>query len=698
MIQLKKLILENFTVIDYVEIIFEGKEVIVVTGENASGKSSILDAVAICFTDRKVGDSYKDYVQKGKETGRVYLEAIFLNKPIVFDYKLRNKKHGNPVDRKIEYEGETYSGSEATKFLSSFNISYLDHIMFSMQGDRDIINLRPAERAKLLKELTEAMTGGSEHIAEALETLDKAIQQHQEDLITQEATLNVLSNQTEIFHETFREMSQEKEESYQKKLSETEEKAKELALQVRENESILTTINKKKEELSSAEAHLRTLISGQDNATKELASLKINEEDIRKRLDALESDHQIEETIEEVALQLNTYKDHIDAHRVSSMDAKQKQVEILTRISQLETHIKAHQTGVCVSCGQKTNPSSVPVLQKELEEAKEEAHELKTSVANLQQLEADAMLQYNNYLGEHTTWKNKKTQNKEIRSRYQQMESQYKERRSFLEQELTSKKGIIDSQSQKIELIREEASALEAQASQAGQIVLQHKAIQEEETTLRELLRKNKEIKDKNKMVEDMNLQATQREKDRKRKLAEISKKMDKLKLNIQTDKEAKRIIGVVLPNYMVIKTVTALEKHINIFVQEVMPGLSTKLFQTKAGIEFQYCPRPPKSDDDWLSAKMASGFEKELLAVAWRVALAKSYKLPSLFFDEIDSAANPLKSETMFRKLAQETDFNQLFIVSHSKVALNCMRAERDKVAHYEAAAGVFDLQEEEY
>lgn len=120
------------------------------------------------------------------------------------------------------------------------------------------------------------------------------------------------------------------------------------------------------------------------------------------------------------------------------------------------------------------------------------------------------------------------------------------------------------------------------------------------------------------------------------------------------------------------------------------------RLLQSRSGVEFFYSPRGmPAPGEEWTSTKMASGFEKELLAAAWRVALAQAYNLSILLLDEIDSAANPASSEKMYRELANLTGFQQLIIITHKPEVVEILQQENSRTTAYLVTNGTFTKQE---
>jgi hypothetical protein len=199
-----------------------------------------------------------------------------------------------------------------------------------------------------------------------------------------------------------------------------------------------------------------------------------------------------------------------------------------------------------------------------------------------------------------------------------------------------------------------------------------------------------------NDVVRRKNAETKVKEEENKKQLAELNKQQNDLLAGINNYKDAKRILEVELPNYIIVKACSKLENHINHFISEVKPGMVVRLFQTRSGVEFFYSPTGEVADpESWTSTKMASGFERELLSVAWRVALARAYSLDALMLDEVDSAANMLSSEKMFREIANLVGFEQLFIVSHKPEVVDILLQENDRVTAYYASEGTFTRQE---
>lgn len=687
MIGLKTLKLTNFTNIEEVYFDFTNRSTVLISGDIGSGKSSLFAAIAICFTDRRTGDSYRDYVRRGRKTARIELTAAFFGKEIKFDYKIYNKKYGAPMTRQISYDGQDYHNSDASSFLQSFNISFLDHIMFSMQGDRGIIKLRPSERASLLKNVMNFKP------SEKIDILEQEILTSQEELTKSEIKKETLESQTETFHDLKRPLSETAIESHKVSLEKLKQELATLRVKEDRAKEVLETLKKKRDDREQSQNRKEALQRSITDSRVEISKIKSQLLDTTKDLSALPTKEAITKEVKELTTTAETerlkWKDLQETIETSTESINNQVVSI----SQLSTHIKAHEKGECTECGQSTDPKKVPELLQTLEEKKKIIDTLKQAKELAAEKESKAQEVMRAAKAKKAQLEYSIEQNVNLKIKYESMITRYNSRLDELETRIKKDSEYFEKLNNDVTTLSSEISELSAATVHALDTSSLLSDIQEVET----ILTNNRAVVEKNDLLKDLNEKAQKAKDKRLDTIKKLSAKVDSLILSIQTAKECKRILETVLPNFRTIKMCAELEDYINEFVQAIRPGLVTKLYQNKAGIEFLYSPHVPESDEEWLSAKMASGFEKELLATAWRVALGKAYGLTTLFLDEIDSAANSLMSEKMFSELARVPDFEQLFIISHrSSIALALTR-ERDNLSHYVAYNGEFMLQEEE-
>ena len=146
------------------------------------------------------------------------------------------------------------------------------------------------------------------------------------------------------------------------------------------------------------------------------------------------------------------------------------------------------------------------------------------------------------------------------------------------------------------------------------------------------------------------------------------------------------------MPNYLIVKTCARLEQEMNNFIHVVFPTMNISLFQGRRGVEFYYS-KTEKTDDKrkLISAKMASGFERSILSISFKIALCKAYNLSLSILDEIDAFASDGNSEKIYSSLLENDIFNQLFIITHKPNTLETMRDYFDDLTVYHVEKGVF-------
>ena len=89
-------------------------------------------------------------------------------------------------------------------------------------------------------------------------------------------------------------------------------------------------------------------------------------------------------------------------------------------------------------------------------------------------------------------------------------------------------------------------------------------------------------------------------------------------------------------------------------------------------------------------NAKMASGFEKDLLSLAFKVALCKLYNLSFAFFDEADGHSSDKNAEKLFKSLFTNGLFEQVFLISHKSTVKDVVKS---NVLVYYVKNGAFSL-----
>jgi hypothetical protein len=137
---------------------------------------------------------------------------------------------------------------------------------------------------------------------------------------------------------------------------------------------------------------------------------------------------------------------------------------------------------------------------------------------------------------------------------------------------------------------------------------------------------------------------------------------VDKLHATNRILNSSKDLIDKDFSSWLVDRGCNFIKQKMNDFFTKSYGRYEVTFKQDKNSIDFFYneiggIPRP---------VVMASGFEKQILSIANRVALSSLQNLGFLIGDEMDSEAGAQDSIRMFEVLFNEKSFNQFFITTH--------------------------------
>jgi chromosome segregation ATPase len=686
MVSLKTLALDHFMCIEHAEFDFTNNYITVFYGPNGSGKSSIFEAIALCWTERRRGDSYKDFIMHGSEAATVVLTASVHGEPIRFDIEILDKRGLAPFQRTITYKGQKYTNSECTALLSSFDIDYLQHIMFSMQGENNITDLRPAERTKLLKRIFNF------EFEAQLSQVDKFVEQEEQNMLVLKTRYDVLSHSKFDYEDEAPTLPHHEVHKAEARIDEINNQ-----LRVAEQRALLQEETVKRLEgirtaQSAAQARKHAIEEDVNSLSSTISRLQGDKARYAAAITALPDPVKLQTEIEEKKQSIEALTNLVDRNRLLLTERAITLQSWQSDTIELRTHITAHKQGKCPQCGQATHPETVPELETRLVTITTKFEELNTQKV---QLEADTRVAERNIIQFQTDIPN--LQEKIVQSGA--MKTQYQTILKTVEDNITQTQSTLNTRNKSLEEVNKQITEFAGQINEIMPLLTRSipvDALRTEKDQLVAKLQADNTTRTQNDVVKRKNIETKVREEENKKQLAEINKQQNELLSSINNYKDAKKILEVELPNYIIVKACSKLEKHINHFISEVKPGMVVRLFQARSGVEFFYSPIGEVANpEDWTSTKMASGFERELLSAAWRVALARAYNLSALMLDEVDSAANTFSSEKMFREIANLVGFEQLFIVSHKPEVVDILLQENDRVTAYYASEGTFTRQE---
>lgn len=125
-----------------------------IQGDNGFGKSTVMEAIALCLDDFKKGKTYGDYVNwdaaERNEGAEVNLVAEVNGKDLKINITISSE---GELYREALWEGETKIGTKVLDLLEELGIREYSNIMFYLQGSPDITGKSPVELAEQLQKL-----------------------------------------------------------------------------------------------------------------------------------------------------------------------------------------------------------------------------------------------------------------------------------------------------------------------------------------------------------------------------------------------------------------------------------------------------------------------------------------------------------------------------------------------------------------
>lgn len=654
--------------IDTLDLEFSSNQITAITGANGSGKSSLINAIAFAITGYRQGESYKDYVKTGYEKAKIKLDATFNGYPLVYDIDIYNsKKHPQPTNKVVTYNGKTYINSDYSQFISENKIEELESLMFMFQGSHSIIESRPAERAALLKKLFKF------EFPEIVDKLRSRQEQKKLEIVEYNTLLKELNSKIYEKLPLLRETAPVNIKNWEGRVNEinsnlsligdtNENEIKECEDEIIEIQKILnnTTTKRKEDEasLSKAKYYLKEI---------EASISSTNIDTLNKELDNLREEQSNHE--KEFASQQSKYTE-----LKSSLDV------LYYKEKELQEQYEISKTGICHACGQPIEESHLEHLKYQIEKTQGDILEKKEKIKQLGFDPRDA-------------------KSKEIRKKLQFTEDLIKKYNN----DIKTKETILVRINDLSDLILERGNSILQLESKVKSLAEKKATLSEMEGLIKEknnLIQEREDILNKLQTSRDNTIKNEERRASNKRlekekatrdsRILEITNKINEISLELVRIKKETDIFEKEFPNYIVLQACQHLEEVINEIVQRVFPYCRISLKLSKGGVNFFYTPED--SDGEWVTVSMASGAQKMLITLSYFIALAKLSGMSCIFLDEIDAYCSAESSKIIYEFIAKINLFNQLFFVTHRPASVDVVKETNPNVKVYIVHKGEYE------
>ena len=665
---------------------------IIIEGDNGQGKSAVMEAIAICLSERKRSDSVKEFIQKPHDHAKIILDLIYNDEQILFDVNL-NHKGGTPLERDVLYKGKHYINSEVTDLIKELDFTFYSDIIMQMQGQDDIATMTPVMRLNLLQRLFQF--DFTEEIGPIQEKLEEFVKNKTLD-IDKIDFLEKANKQKDTTLKSLKEkdfdFSKEDYDNYKNELDDKKAQVEKLSNDLDKTFEILqkkTDIQGMIDTIENQQAGIAQKLLDNKKAAEalkkadyptQISSLGTGETDAVMKKAAAED---IIKTKKDAIAQLETSISSINV-QIGELNAAKKNCD-----HKLELAKK----GICPECGKPTDDIDDVKIIKEKEEYDDKIGDEIEKKDNL-------IIEMNKYKDEVAA------QRKQI-SVLEASISRFDTEAKMLEQQEAAEKAKlipeekIKEYEDKLKELDEKAKPLydlihdyDNQLSDRNKKTLEKSKLKTEIADLEKKIKDSDEIADHNKVVELQRMSIKNEILENEKNIEVFRNLISDIDLNVQTYNEVLRVLDKELPNYLVVKTCAKLEAEMNNFVNIVFPNFRLRLLQSRRGVEFFYTTDPNVDMTDikkLINSKMASGYEKSVLGLAFKVALCKAYNLSFIALDEIDAAASEGNSVLTMESLISSNIFNQIFFITHKEATRDIIKSLSSSVICYHTEKGVF-------
>lgn len=351
------------------------------------------------------------------------------------------------------------------------------------------------------------------------------------------------------------------------------------------------------------------------------------------------------ETVKKLHVKVATLQEQIAqvevSRRIPAPNISQEEVEKFTsegiscghEIKTLKERIDLIQKGKCPTCG-KDYKGDIAAEQEKLNNLMERSKLIAETIHK-------AKFELEDY--------NKKRQDQEkkkvlFEERNTQLESVTKE----LEEQQAKLKSLID----------ESELAMKHMPEKPLQPIFEHSTRYNE--LEKELVVYQQKLAEHQRVVK-YNADQDKAEQDNKLAIQAKEKEIDDLLEQVTLLDESRNLLDKEFSAYLIEQGTSYISSKMNEFFQKSYGKYHISFKQDKKSVDFFY------SDGTKLASVMvASGFEKQSISVAFRVALCSMQDLGLLALDEIDSDAPASKSMELYKVLLNEGTFEQYFCISH--------------------------------
>lgn len=645
----------------------------IVIGGNGTGKSSILEALALSFQVKDRGSSVQRYIRHGKTSATVKLTCNWLGKDLVIESTFATAG-ARRIHRVVTYDGNTYEDTRANNYLLEFFDNRSLVVAFALQGNE--------------KFLTTSRTANLKNLINLLQ-LDFS-----KELVYTKGQVNTFEKEkTEVLNEINRQ--QGAYEVLIKNKEQTDSRLVELKKQLElvENgvpvdinnlDTQLFELKNNLQEILKAKQSSDNLLLNLNAAKSQLQTNKNNLQNVDNRLSNLPVDADIQDTKETEDLISKLNQEILDLQNTISQIG-QASTEVNNNLTVLRTkqsfELKRKQQladGICPTCLQKVEKAASLELDQKIQQIATDMENLEKVLREKDQAKLDAEKQLNEVKQQGAA---ADKQLNEIQKKNAEIEHSKALKETLLGSKKSLEQLISASQTTVDDLQKQYSESVVDRSQEISEYQNKINEIESQKTNALNLSQQKISVKNGISECEQL--------------LNSLKNDIEITKQNIDAKTASLETIQKDIEKWTKAQeTFTLLPKiHLKTFIDDI------KVVCSSIAAEFGYKGIDILSDEkgidfilqDWpledvteanTEYEMCSAFERNLINLSLVYALSRMFRVPFVCIDELDSSADIENTAKLGELVKLILQYTPVVTVSHDSSLVDSLLQSNYKVS----------------
>lgn len=645
----------------------------IVIGGNGTGKSSILEALALSFQVKDRGSSVQRYIRHGKTSATVKLTCNWLGKDLVIESTFATAG-ARRIHRVVTYDGNTYEDTRANNYLLEFFDNRSLVVAFALQGNEKFLTTSRTTNLKNLINLLQLdFSKELVYTKGQVNTFEKEKTEVLNEINRQQGAYEVLINNKEQTDSRLVEL---------KKQLELVENG--VPVDINNLDAQLFELKNNLQEILKAKQSSDNLLLNLNAAKSQLQANKNNLQNVDNQLNNLPVDADIQDTKETEDLISKLNQEILDLQNTISQIG-QASTEVNNNLTVLRTkqsfELKRKQQladGICPTCLQKVEKAASLELDQKIQQIATDMENLEKTLQEKDQAKLDAEKQLSEVKQQGVAADKQlneiQKKNAEIEHSKALKETLLGSKKS-LEQLISSSQTTVDDlqkqysesvvdRSQEISEYQNKINEIESQKTNALNLSQQKISVKNGISECEQLLNRLKndiEITKQNIDAKTASLETIQKDIEKWTKAQETFTLLPKIHLKTFID-DIKVVCSSIAAEFGY-KGIDILsdEKGIDFILQD-WPLEDV----TEANTEYEMC----------------SAFERNLINLSLVYALSRMFRVPFVCIDELDSSADIENTAKLGELVKLILQYTPVVTVSHDSSLVDSLLQSNYKVS----------------